>query len=145
MISSVPPEHRGVATGTLYTMFGLGNVFGVTVGNFLMTVAFRMHSGRPDALPAATDQAHFVLALRTPLWSQRASRWRRWRARCSGEADLQQPLRQVDEGAHLVGHGGRRGLHTWAGVIWSILVTPRRPMAMMISFSRSCNARTRPS
>ncbi len=63
LISSVPPEHRGVATGTLYTMFGLGNVFGVTVGNFLMTVSFRMHSGNPDALPAAADQAHFVLAL----------------------------------------------------------------------------------
>ncbi len=63
LISSVPPEHRGVATGTLYTMFGLGNVFGVTVGNFLMTVAFRMHSGDPEALPAAADRAHFVLAL----------------------------------------------------------------------------------
>ncbi len=63
LISSVPLEHRGVATGTLYTMFGLGNVFGITVGNFLMTVAFRMHSGNPDALPAAADRAHFVLAL----------------------------------------------------------------------------------
>ncbi len=63
LISSVPLEHRGVATGTLYTMFGLGNVFGITVGNFLMTVAFRMHSGVPDALPAAADRAHFVLAL----------------------------------------------------------------------------------
>ena len=63
LISSVPLEHRGVATGALYTMFGLGNVFGVTVGNFLMTVAFRMHSGNPDALPAAADAAHFVLAL----------------------------------------------------------------------------------
>ena len=63
LISSVPLEHRGVATGTLYTMFGLGNVFGITVGNFLMTVAFRMHSGDPDALPAAADRAHFVLAL----------------------------------------------------------------------------------
>ena len=63
LISSVPLEHRGVATGTLYTMFGLGNVFGITVGNFLMTVAFRMHSGNPNALPAAADRAHFVLAL----------------------------------------------------------------------------------
>ena len=63
LISSVPFEHRGVATGTLYTMFGLGNVFGVTVGNFLMTMAFRIHSGNPNALPTATDQGHFVLAL----------------------------------------------------------------------------------
>lgn len=63
LISSVPPEHRGVATGALYTMFGLGNVFGVTVGNFLMTVAFRMHSGDPDALPTAADPVHFVPAL----------------------------------------------------------------------------------
>ena len=63
LISSVPFEHRGVATGTLYTMFGLGNVFGVTVGNFLMTLTFRIHSGNPNALPTAADQAHFVLAL----------------------------------------------------------------------------------
>ena len=63
LISSVPPEHRGVATGTLYTMFGLGNVLGVTVGNFLMTVAFRAHSGIADALPEAEDAAHFVPAL----------------------------------------------------------------------------------
>ncbi len=63
LIASVPLEHRGVATGTLYTMFGLGNVFGITVGNFLMTLAFRLHSGDPDALPAAADRAHFVLAL----------------------------------------------------------------------------------
>ena len=59
----MPFEHRGVAAGTLYTMFGLGNVFGVTVGNFLMTVAFRTHSGDPNALPTAADQGHFVLAL----------------------------------------------------------------------------------
>ena len=63
LISSVPLEHRGVATGTLYTMFGLGNVFGVSVANFLMTMAFRMHSGNPDALPVAAERAHFVLAL----------------------------------------------------------------------------------
>lgn len=63
LIASVPLEHRGVATGTLYTMFGLGNVFGITVGNFLMTLAFRMHSGIADALPAAEDTAHFTAAL----------------------------------------------------------------------------------
>ncbi len=63
LIASVPAPHRGVATGTLYTMFGLGNVFGITVGNLLMTAAFRMHSGIADALPAATNQAPFVLAL----------------------------------------------------------------------------------
>ncbi len=63
LIASVPLEHRGVATGTLYTMFGLGNVFGITVGNFVMTASFRMHSGIADALPTAADQTHFVLAL----------------------------------------------------------------------------------
>ncbi len=63
LISSVPLEHRGVATGTLYTMFGLGNVFGITVGNFLMTAAYRMHTGIAGALPAAEDTAHFVSAL----------------------------------------------------------------------------------
>ncbi len=63
LIASAPFEHRGVATGTLYTMFGLGNVLGVTVGNFIMTVAFRMHAGDPDALPAAAHPVHFTLAL----------------------------------------------------------------------------------
>ena len=63
LISSVPLEHRGVATGTLYTMFGLGNVFGISVANFLMTMAFRIHSGNADALPAAAERAPFVLAL----------------------------------------------------------------------------------
>jgi len=63
LISSVPLEHRGVATGALYTMFGLGNVFGVTIGNFLMTVAFRIHSGNPDVLPTTANQVHFVSAL----------------------------------------------------------------------------------
>jgi len=63
LIGSVPQQHRGVATGTLYTMFGLGNVFGITAGTFLMTAAFRLHTGVTDALPTAANPAAFVLAI----------------------------------------------------------------------------------
>lgn len=63
LIGSVPREHRGVATGTLYTMFGLGNVFGITAGTFLMTAAFRFHSGVADAMPTAAEPGAFVLAI----------------------------------------------------------------------------------
>lgn len=63
LIGSVPQEHRGVATGTLYTMFGLGNVFGITVGTFLMTAAFRLHTGLPNAVPSAANPGNFVLAI----------------------------------------------------------------------------------
>lgn len=63
LIGAVPQAHRGVATGTLYTMFGLGNVFGITVGTFLMTAAFRIHTGVPEALPTAANPGAFVLAI----------------------------------------------------------------------------------
>lgn len=63
MIGSVPREHRGVATGSVYTMFGLGNILGITLANFLMTVAFRGHTGLPNAVPTAELPAPFVLSL----------------------------------------------------------------------------------
>ncbi|TAK08603.1 MFS transporter [bacterium] len=63
MISSVPQEYRGVASGSLYMMFGLGNILGITLGSFLMTASFRFHSGLPEA--TAAEPAAFVAALNT--------------------------------------------------------------------------------
>ena len=33
MITSVPDQHRGVATGAIYVMFGLGTTIGISLGN----------------------------------------------------------------------------------------------------------------
>jgi len=63
MITSVPQQHRGVATGAIYVMFGLGTTFGVSLGTLLMTVAFRYLSGDPLALPAASNPPVFVRAM----------------------------------------------------------------------------------
>lgn len=65
MIVSVPAEHRGVATGTVYMMFGLGNTFGITLGSFLMTTAFRFHTGLSAAAPTTENPTAFVAALNT--------------------------------------------------------------------------------
>ncbi len=65
MISSVPQKHRGVASGALYMMFGLGNILGITLGGFLMTASFRFHTGLSEALPTTADPSAFVAALNT--------------------------------------------------------------------------------
>ena len=63
MISSVPPEHRGVATGAIYVMFGLGTTFGVSLGTLLLTAAFRYYSGDPTATPTPANPIVFVQAM----------------------------------------------------------------------------------
>ncbi|HEY7167289.1 MAG TPA: MFS transporter [Candidatus Binatia bacterium] len=63
MIGSVPAEHRGVATGAIYVMFGLGSTFGVSLGTLLLTAAFRHYSGDPAATPSAANPEVFVQAL----------------------------------------------------------------------------------
>jgi EmrB/QacA subfamily drug resistance transporter len=63
MISSVPAQHRGVATGAIYVMFGLGTTFGVSLGTLLLTAAFRYYSGDATATPAAANAAVFVKAM----------------------------------------------------------------------------------
>ena len=65
MISSVPQEHRGVASGSLYMMFGLGNILGITLGSFFMTASFRFHSGLPGASATTAEPSAFVAALNT--------------------------------------------------------------------------------
>jgi EmrB/QacA subfamily drug resistance transporter len=63
MITSVPSQHRGVATGAIYVMFGLGTTFGVSLGTLLLTAAYRFYSGDPVATPTAANPAVFVSAM----------------------------------------------------------------------------------
>jgi MFS family permease len=63
MINSVPTQHRGVATGAIYVVFGLGTTFGVSLGTLLLTAAFRYYSGDPAATPSPANPAVFVRAM----------------------------------------------------------------------------------
>ena len=63
MITSVPAQHRGVATGAIYVMFGLGTTFGVSLGTMLLTTAFRYYSGDPLATPTAASPETFVRSM----------------------------------------------------------------------------------
>ncbi|MEX0806011.1 MAG: MFS transporter [Candidatus Binatia bacterium] len=63
MITSVPTQHRGVATGAIYVMFGLGTTFGVSLGTLLLTAAFRYYSDDPTATPTPANAAVFVQAM----------------------------------------------------------------------------------
>ncbi|HET9801278.1 MAG TPA: MFS transporter, partial [Chthoniobacterales bacterium] len=63
MISSVPDRHRGVATGAIYVMFGLGTTVGVSLSTFLLTAAFRYYSGDATATPTAANAVVFVKSM----------------------------------------------------------------------------------
>lgn len=63
MIASVPPQHRDVATGAIYVMFGLGSTLGISLGTLLLTAAFRYYSGDATATPTAANPAAFVSAM----------------------------------------------------------------------------------
>ena len=63
MITSVPAQHRGVATGAIYVMFGLGTTFGVSLGTTLLTAAYRYYSGDPAATPTPAHAELFVRAM----------------------------------------------------------------------------------
>ena len=63
MIGSVPAQHRGVATGTIYVLFGLGSTFGISLGTLLLTSGFRYYSGDPSATPTPANPAVFVSAM----------------------------------------------------------------------------------
>ena len=63
MIGSVPAQHRGVATGAIYVVFGLGSTFGISLGTLLLTAAFRFYSGDPTATPSPSNPAVFVQAM----------------------------------------------------------------------------------
>ncbi|MGH7928864.1 MAG: MFS transporter [Candidatus Binatia bacterium] len=63
MITSVPDQHRGVATGAIYVVFGLGTTIGVSLGTLLLTAAFRYYTGDPTATATAANPAMFVRAM----------------------------------------------------------------------------------
>jgi MFS family permease len=63
LITSVPREYRGFATGMVQMVFGLGSLLGTSLGGVLLTVMFRYASGLPDATPSAEDPASFVFAM----------------------------------------------------------------------------------
>jgi MFS family permease len=63
MINSVPDQHRGVATGAIYVVFGLGTTIGVSLGTLLLTAAFRYYSGDPVATPTPSNPTIFVKAM----------------------------------------------------------------------------------
>jgi EmrB/QacA subfamily drug resistance transporter len=63
MIASVPAQHRGVATGAIYVMFGIGSTIGISLGTVLLTAAFRYYSGDATATPTPANPAAFVSAM----------------------------------------------------------------------------------
>jgi hypothetical protein len=63
MITSVPNRHRGVATGAIYVVFGLGTTMGVSLGTLLLTAAFRYYAGDASATPSAAQPETFVRAM----------------------------------------------------------------------------------
>jgi MFS family permease len=63
MLGSVPAQHRGVATGAIYVLFGLGGTFGISMGTLLLTAAFRYYSGDPSATPTPANPVVFVSAM----------------------------------------------------------------------------------
>jgi EmrB/QacA subfamily drug resistance transporter len=69
MIGSVPVQHRGVATGAVYVMFGLGSTFGISLGTLLLTAAFRYYSGDPLATPTPANPGVFVSAMNFTFFS----------------------------------------------------------------------------
>ncbi|MGH7836146.1 MAG: MFS transporter [Candidatus Binatia bacterium] len=63
MLGAAPRQHMGLASGTLLLMFGLGNTLGISLANFLMTAAFRIHTGSSAANLTTADPKAFVAAL----------------------------------------------------------------------------------
>ena len=69
MIGSVPAQHRGVATGAVYVIFGLGSTFGISMGTLLLTAAFRYYSGDASATPTPAHPAVFVSAMNSTFFA----------------------------------------------------------------------------
>ncbi|HKY08199.1 MAG TPA: MFS transporter [Candidatus Binatia bacterium] len=63
MINAVPLQHRGVATGAIYVVFGLGSTIGVSLGTLLLTAAFRYYSGDATATPTPSNPTVFVQSM----------------------------------------------------------------------------------
>jgi predicted MFS family arabinose efflux permease len=67
LVSMMPREHRGFASGANHVVFGLGNVLGVALSGVMMTAAFEYHTGISGIRPSAENPAAFVAALNTAL------------------------------------------------------------------------------
>jgi MFS family permease len=63
LITAVPREYRGFATGMVQMVFGLGSLLGTSLGSLLLTVMFRYASGMPGATPTPEAPVPFVLAM----------------------------------------------------------------------------------
>lgn len=63
MIYSVPKEQLGVASGAYSVTMSLGNILGISLTNFLMTIAFQRHSGISDAVLTPDNPTAFIAAL----------------------------------------------------------------------------------
>jgi EmrB/QacA subfamily drug resistance transporter len=64
LITAVPREYRGFATGMVQMVFGLGSLLGTSLGSVLLTVMFRYAAGLPDATPSAENAVPFVFAMK---------------------------------------------------------------------------------
>lgn len=65
MISMMPGEHRGFASAVNHVTFGMGNVLGVALSSFLMSVAFEHHTGLAGTALSSAHGSGFVSALNT--------------------------------------------------------------------------------
>jgi EmrB/QacA subfamily drug resistance transporter len=63
VFGSLPREDRGFATGIIHTIFGLGNMLGISVGGALLTIAFQHYSGIPGATPRPDIPLAFVSSM----------------------------------------------------------------------------------
>ncbi len=65
ILASVPREDRGFTTGVINTMFGLGELLGISLGGALLTLMFQYYSGVRAAAPTPDQPAAFVPAMNT--------------------------------------------------------------------------------
>lgn len=63
LLGSVPREHKGFATGMLHTLFGLGNLVGISLGGVLLALAFQYSSGAPGATLNPQNASAFAFSL----------------------------------------------------------------------------------
>jgi MFS family permease len=63
MIAMTARAHRGFASSVNHVTFGLGNVFGVALGGFFMSLAFEHYTGAQTAVITTANPAVFVAAM----------------------------------------------------------------------------------
>jgi len=68
MIVSLPKERWGSIAGIINTIFGLGNLLGISFSALLLTLAFQYYSGTPGAAPDPTNPEPFTLSVNVTFW-----------------------------------------------------------------------------